>query len=191
MKDKTLEYYNENAEQFFQDTVEADMSHLYGRFLQKIPAGGRILDLGCGSGRDSRQFLDRGFRVTAVDGSAALCQLAERHIGQEVLCMDFGEMAFEECFDGVWACASLLHVPRDSIKGILARVSDALVPGGVLYACFKAGTGERNSGGRFFCDYSMGDMDRLFAPEDGWELCETFLTGDVREDREDQQWVNV
>lgn len=110
---RTLDYYNENAEAFFQNTACADMRHLYKRFLPLIPAGGRILDLGCGSGRDSRYFIEQGFQVTAADGSEALCRLASRYIGQEVLCMDFRDLAFKNCFDGVWACASLLHVPRE------------------------------------------------------------------------------
>jgi len=188
---KTLDYYNENAEAFFQDTACADMSHLYSRFLPLLPAGGRILDLGCGSGRDSRFFLEQGFQVTAVDGSEELCRLASRYIGREVLCMDFQDLAFENCFDGVWACASLLHVPRDSIKDILARIHRALARGGVLYASFKAGNGERTRGDRLFNDYSQEDMESLFAVEDGWEICENLLTGDVREGRENEQWVNV
>lgn len=192
MKDnRTIDYYNKNAEVFFQDTACADMSYLYQRFLPLIPVGGRILDLGCGSGRDSRYFLEQGFQVTAIDGSAELCRLASKYIGQEVLCMDFADLAFENCFDGVWACASLLHVPRDSIKDILARIHQALTCGCVLYASFKVGKGERIRGERFFNDYSQEDMKTLFTEEDGWEICENLLTGDVREGREDEQWVNV
>ena len=192
MKDnRTINYYNKNAEVFFQDTACADMSYLYKRFLPLLPDGGRILDLGCGSGRDSRYFLKQGYQVTAIDGSAELCRLASQYIGREVLCMDFGNLAFENRFDGVWACASLLHVPRDSIKDILARIHRALACGGVLYASFKAGKGERIRGERFFNDYGQEDMEFLFAEENGWEICENLLTGDVREGREDEQWVNV
>lgn len=149
------------------------MSHLYRRFLPLIPEGGRILDLGCGSGRDSRYFLEKGFQVTAIDGSAELCRLASKYIGQEVLCMDFADLAFENCFDGVWACASLLHVPRDSIKDILARIHRALACGGVLYASFKAGKGERTRGERFFSDYGQEDMGSL--------VCGRRRLGDLRE----------
>lgn len=105
--------------------------------------------------------------------------------------MDFADLAFEKCFDGVWACASLLHVPRDFIKDILARIHRALVRGGVLYAFFKEGKGERTHGERFFNDYSWEDMKTLFTEEDGWEICENLLTSDVREGRENEQWVNV
>lgn len=128
MKDnRTIDYYNKNAEVFFQDTACADMSYLYKQFLPLIPVGGRILDLGCGSGRDSRYFLEQGFQVTAIDGSAELCRLASKYIGQEVLCMVFRDLAFENCFDGVWACASLLHVPRDS-TGFYQRYPRAYLP---------------------------------------------------------------
>ena len=184
---RTINYYNENAEIFFQDTACADMSHLYQRFLPLIPAGGRILDLGCGSGRDSRYFLKQGYQVTAIDGSAELCRLASKYIGQEVLCIDFRDLAFENCFDGVWACASLLHVPRDSIKDILARIYRALACSGVLYASFRrTKESEPAESGS-----SMTTMKTLFTEEDGWEICENLLTGDVREGREGEQWVNV
>ena len=187
---QTLNYYNENAAAFCEGTLNADMSHLYGCFLQHVPAGGKILDLGCGSGRDSLAFLRKGYQVEAVDGSSELCRLASEFIGQPVRCMDFEELDYEEEFDGVWACASLLHVEKSRILSVLAKVHRALKPGGVMYFSFKRGTSERMAGERFFNDYTEDTVKNLFTTENGWQLLDLFITGDGREGREEEQWVN-
>ena len=187
---QTLNYYNENAAAFCEGTLNADMSHLYGCFLQHVPAGGKILDLGCGSGRDTLAFLRKGYQVEAVDGSSELCRLASEFIGQSVRCMDFEELDYEEEFDGVWACASLLHVEKSRISSVLAKVHRALKPGGVMYFSFKRGTLERIAGERFFNDYTEDTVKTLFTTENGWQLLDLFITGDVREGREGEQWVN-
>ena len=186
----TLNYYNENAAAFCEGTLHADMSHLYGCFLQHVPAGDKILDLGCGSGRDSLAFLRKGYQVEAVDGSSELCRLASEFIGQPVRCMDFEELDYEEEFDGVWACASLLHIEKASIQSVLAKVHRALKPGGVMYFSFKRGTSERMAGERFFNDYTEDTVKTLFTTENGWQLLDLFITGDVREGRKEEQWVN-
>src|SRR5512140_122033 len=108
----TLDYYEENAEAFDQRTRDVDMSPIYEEFLPLLPAGGYILDAGCGTGRDSAEFLKRGFRVLAMDASKAMVARAAKRIGQPVLNISFAQMQFDHEFDGVWACASLLHVPR-------------------------------------------------------------------------------
>ncbi|MBR4861248.1 MAG: class I SAM-dependent methyltransferase [Firmicutes bacterium] len=187
---QTLNYYNENAAAFCEGTLNADMSHLYGCFLQHIPAGGKILDLGCGSGRDSLAFLRKGYQVEAVDGSEELCRFAAEYIGQPVRCMDFEELDYEEEFDGVWACASLLHAPKSRIPSILSKIRRSLVPGGTLYFSFKHGDSERTKDGRFFNDYTEDTVKELFTAENGWEITELFVTGDVREGRGGEQWVN-
>ena len=189
MKNKTLDYYNQNAADFFEGTCSVDMSHLYEAFLQYIPDKGYILDLGCGSGRDSKHFTEKDYHVTAIDGSKELCALASKHIGQEVLCMDFAEVDFEDAFDGIWACASLLHVDRTSIKVVLARLHRSLKAGGTMYLSFKEGIGEREKDGRFFNDYTEDSLKILL------ESCEfsverMFITGDVREGRSSVKWVN-
>ena len=189
MKNKTLDYYNQNAANFFQGTCSADMSHLHGVFLQYIPNKGHILDLGCGSGRDSKHFLDKGYCVTAIDGSKELCTLASKHIGQEVLCMDFAEVEFEEAFDGIWACASLHHVDRTSIKDVLTRLYRALKAGGTMYLSFKEGTGEREKDGRFFNDYTEEGL-KILLESCGFTVEQMFITGDVREGRSGEKWVN-
>lgn len=191
IQSETLRYYNENAAKFCEGTLQADMSHLYGQFLCCIPAGGKILDLGCGSGRDSKYFLEHGYEVTAIDGSGELCKLASEYIGQPVYCMDFEELDEEAAYDGIWACASLLHAPKNRIPALLQKIHRALVFGGVLYVSFKRGDGERISGGRFFSDCTEEELEGLLTKADSkWEIIRLFTTGDVREGRSGEQWVN-
>ena len=153
---KTLKYYNDNAEAYIENTIHADVSNLYAHFLPKVPEGGSILDLGCGSGRDSKTFMSLGYHVTAIDGSEEFCKKAKENLGIDALCMRFEEICFEEEFNAVWACASLLHVPKNEIRNILQKVEKALNPEGILYMSFKYGTEERISGERTFsCFYNI------------------------------------
>ncbi|MCQ4636063.1 class I SAM-dependent methyltransferase [Anaerovorax odorimutans] len=188
--DKTIEYYDKNAKTFFDETCSSNMSHLYDSFLKYIPKNGTILDLGCGSGRDSKAFLDRGYQVTAVDASQQLCCLASAFIGQEVLCRKFEDLNFCDSFDGIWACASLLHVNKEDMPRILRKLSLALKREGVLYASFKYGDSQRTKGLRFFNDYTEADLDSLLCPETGFCCVEWSITGDVREGREGEKWLN-
>lgn len=190
MKDQTLNYYNENAEEFFTSTKDANMAELYKVFTSYLPLGGKILDLGCGSGRDSKHFIEMGYEITAIDGSKELCELASEYIGGEVLYMDFSEMDYDEQFDGVWACASLLHVDRKSIEGILKKVHRSIKSSGVMYASFKEGTKEREHNGRFFNDYTKETLAPLLE-SCGFIVEKMFITGDVRENRVSEKWVNV
>ena len=114
----TLDYYNVNADTYFEDTVRADVTSLYSHFEGLIKPGASILDLGCGSGRDSKHFLDAGFTVTAVDGSQELCKRAEMLLAVPVRNLLFQDLDYSEQFDAVWACASLLHVPRHDIQTV-------------------------------------------------------------------------
>ena len=115
---KTLEYYNENADKFILGTLNVDMMTIQKKFISYIPKGGKVLDLGCGSGRDSLFFKELGYDVTAIDGSAEMCIQAEKNIGQPVINMTFDKLDYEAEFDGIWACASLLHVPSRDISSL-------------------------------------------------------------------------
>ena len=199
MKDyekKTLDTYNETAQDFFNSTVGGDMTSLCDHFLECIDeslteeVAPCILDLGCGSGRDTRYFLTKGCRVTAIDGSAELCRLASDYTGIEVINQTFEELDYEEAFDGVWACASLLHVAKEDMHDMISRIERALKPGGIFYTCFKNGSYEEFRGGRYYSDYGKDDVAELFA-DTGMQIQETFLTGDVRDGRASEQWVNI
>lgn len=187
---ETLNYYNQNAASFIEGTRNADMSRQYHFFLKRLPTGGKLLDLGCGSGRDSAYFASQGFEVTAVDGSEELCKRVREIYGIHALCIRFEDISFEAEFDAVWACASLLHVKKADMPKVLSKVSAALKPGGVLYASFKYGSGERVCNGRFFNDYTENDLDVLLTAENQLSLLEYWITEDVRPERSGERWLN-
>jgi SAM-dependent methyltransferase len=189
--DKTVEYYNAKAREFFESTVNVDMTGHYREFLRLVPQGGRILDAGCGSGRDSLYFLNRGYRVTAFDASPVLAQMSSELIGQPVAVLRFQDLDFDEEFDGVWACASLLHVPRSEMPDVLQRLTRALKPNGVLYASFKYGDGEGERNGRFFNDYDERSFQLLLRNHPDLELVSFWVSEDVRPGREGEKWLNV
>lgn len=192
MVDETIEYYDSRAVDFARDTLKVDMNTLYAPFLAQVPAGGSILDAGCGAGRDARAFAQAGYRVTAFDASPALVAVARDVCGLAVACLRFESVDWVACFDGVWACASLLHVPRPELGAALSRLGLALVPGGVLYASFKYGTGERQHGGRRFTDLDeVGIATLLTEVALPLRLEQTWVTGDRRPGREAESWLNL
>ncbi|NLA70335.1 MAG: class I SAM-dependent methyltransferase [Clostridiales bacterium] len=190
-KKATLEYYNENAENYVNDTLNADMQEMYDWFLKYLSEGASILDLGCGTGRDSKFFLSKGFKVTAVDGSQTLCDFASEYIGQDVRCMLFEELDYENEFNGIWACASILHVPEAELPKIFNRMKNALRENGYIYISFKYGKGECVRKDRSFTDLTEESLNTLIAQIDNLEVVETKLTGDVREGRSSEQWLNA
>jgi len=186
-----INFYDQNAGEFFADTSEVDMAQLYGRFLPFLGEGTAILDAGCGSGRDALAFAKLGYSVTAFDASPALVVLAERHTGQPVHCLRFQDMTWQEAFDGIWACASLLHIPSAELPDVMDRLRTALKPGGILYASFKYGSGEREHQGRRFTDLDEPGLAGLLAQVPGLEPVETWTTGDLRPGRESERWLNT
>ena len=186
--DETLSYYNQNADAFVAGTQNADMSDQYRFFLKYLAPGGKLLDLGCGSGRDSAYFASQGFQVTAVDGSEELCRRVWEHYSIDAQCMRFEDLSFREEFDAVWACASLLHVKKGDISQVISKVSGALKPNGIFYASFKYGSNERVVDGRFFNDYTEQDLDTLLT--DQLILLEYWITEDVRPERSGEKWLN-
>jgi len=153
--DPNTEYYSQNARSFFDSTVNVDMSALHEAFLTKLPARASILDAGCGSGRDAKAFADRGHKVPAFDASAKFASLATQHCGFEVAVRRFTDIDEVEAYDGIWCCASLLHVPSTELPHCFARLWRALRPGGCLHVSFKLGDGEREHAGRRFTDAAL------------------------------------
>lgn len=201
-QERTISYYDENAATFCEGTRNADMSETRGRFLQYLKPNALILDAGCGSGRDSKFFMESGYRVVALDGSKEMCRQASAYLGQEVQCRRFEEIDERNVYDGIWACASLLHVPHELLPKVIARLIVALVDGGVLYASFKYGEEEREAGGRYFTDLREEGWKKVLEEAEEemkgnkseskkLETVECFVTGDVREGRGGEKWLNV
>ena len=118
MSNTTISYYDKNALSYCISTFNVDMTDIYSRFERYLPHGGSILDFGCGSGRDSYHFIQAGYSVTAIDASKQICTFASKRIGQEVIQMRFSDIRYEDSFDGIWACASLLHVSESELQNI-------------------------------------------------------------------------
>ena len=185
-----IEYYNINADEFFAGSVDADMSAWRDRFIKYLPDGGRILDAGCGSGRDSKAFIKKGFSVVAFDASREMCKRASKLLGMEVWQIRFEEMSFDDEFDGVWACASLLHVPAADMADVINRIWTGLREGGYFYASFKYGDGETTKGERTFTNHTEETVTNLLKNA-GFTVIECGTSMDVRPGRESEKWINV
>jgi cyclopropane fatty-acyl-phospholipid synthase-like methyltransferase len=188
---KTIEYYNNNSEEFLKGTVNADMKYWQDRFLSYLKPGDKILDAGCGSGRDSKYFLDKNMEVVSFDASIKMCEYASKNIGSEVKCMKFEDIDYVNEFNGIWACASLIHVRKKDMKSIIVKLRDALKDKGILYASFKLGNKEEERNGRFFNDYTLEELKELVECMDEFEILELVETGDVRENHRNEYWVNI
>ncbi len=189
--DITLKYYEENAEAFSEGTRLAEIGGPRELFLKELPEGARILDLGCGSGRDSRFFLERGYRVDAADGSEELCRIASEYAGIPVRQMRFQELDDVGVYDGIWACASILHVPKAELPNVLERIARALKKGGILYTSFKNGDFEGVRNGRYFTDFTEETLRKFWHGVSGLELFAIWATRDVRPGREEELWLNL
>jgi len=213
------EYYRQNAQRFFTDTVSVDMSALYPHFVDFLPPGARILDAGCGSGRDVKAFSEMGFDVEAFDASAELVALARQLSGKPVVQMRFQDVDAIERYDGIWCCASLLHVSDTELPEVMTKLAIALKPGGVWYLSFKHGRGEREKDGRRFTDMDAAGLQKRVeginsvgggilaknkmgikkeaGSEDATgsrfalETTKIWQTGDVRIGRGDEVWLNA
>jgi len=187
----TLKYYNEHAKAFADSTANLEFTKFQDKFLSYIKPGARVLDFGCGSGRDTKYFLDKGFQVDAVDGSSELVKMASEYAQIEVKQMLFQELQAVGVYDGIWACSSILHLTGDELVDVMERMEKALVSKGIIYMSFKYGTEENERKGRHFTDMTedkmKGMLDKvgLFMTEDVW------VTSDVRPGREDEKWLNV
>ena len=188
---ETIAHYNTNAEQFRRDTLHVDMSILYEPFVKLVPEGGKVLDAGCGSGRDSLYFKRHGYKVEAFDASSEMCRLASTLIDQPVNLKAFDDVDWISEFDGIWACASLVHVRRDSIDAVLERLCRALRPNGVMFVSFKLRDEEWEQKGRFFNGYSENSLRKLIKRQAELLPISIWVSDDARPERNDEKWLNA
>ena len=187
----TLDYYDQNAENFIESTQAVDMHLAQDRFLALLPPESRILDFGCGSGRDTRYFLEKNHAVDATDGSAEICRLASAFTGIPVKQMLFQELSAVKEYDGIWACSSILHLPKLELSDVFEKMSRALKEKGVIYTSFKYGSFEGERKGRYFTDFSEETFREFLQQLPELEIEDYWVTADVRPDRADEKWLNL
>jgi SAM-dependent methyltransferase len=188
---KTLDYYNQNASQYSEGTYDADVSLLQQEFMSRLKPGSLILDFGCGSGRDTRSFLDHGFQVEATDGSEELCRIASAHTGISVRQMLFQDLHEQNRYDGIWACASILHLNKTDLQQVLQQMADALKDQGIAYISFKYGDFEGIRNERYFTYLKEDSLQAMLDQIPSLSLTKEWITGDVRQDRHSEQWLNA
>lgn len=185
----TIEYYNNNSNEFIENTINLNMSDLYKKFEAYLYPGNKILDLGCGSGRDSRYFKTRGYDVVAVDPSEKMCQATRKIADISVLQMKAEDMVFKNKFDGIWACASLLHIKKDEMQSVIIRLLDNLVDGGIIYASWKYGDMEIVNDGKYLCYMTDQSLNNLFAEVISAVVLDIWISNDTQ--GRNEKWINV
>ncbi|MBO5088710.1 MAG: class I SAM-dependent methyltransferase [Lachnospiraceae bacterium] len=160
-------------------------------FLDYIPVGGKILDFGCGSGRDAKYFLSKGYNVDAIDGSVELCKIASDYTGIAVKQMLFEELDAVEEYDGIWACASILHVTKEQLPDIIRKIATATKKNGAVYLSFKYGDFEGVKNGRYFTYLTEESFEDIVHNIPTLMIDKIWITTDVRAGRGDGQWLNL
>lgn len=191
MNKETIDYYNKNAESFSHNTVNVKFTDIEDRFLTQLSKHALILDFGCGAGRDTKYFLDQEYYVDAIDGSEELCRLASEYTGIEVKHMYFQDFHEQNKYDGIWACASLLHLNQSDLEAVLSDLSDAIKDDGVIYASFKYGTFEGMRNGRYFNDMNEDKFYKTLKHVDSLKIINQWISSDARPGRGEEKWLNV
>ncbi len=186
----TIDYYQQNADEFFNGTINVDMTAIYQHFTKDLPSGSLILDAGCGSGRDSKAFLDMGYQVEAFDASSEMVKRASVYTGLDVKCSVFDDVNVVNKYDAIWCCASLLHVPEDELPNTLTKLASALKANGIWYLSFKYGDSQREKGGRLFTDINDERLFRMIQSLPMISIQSSWITEDQRPERK-EKWLNA
>ena len=190
----SIDYYNRYAVPYYEETVDASMEEVMKPFVELLSeesGNAEVLDLGCGSGRDTLLLEEYGFYVTPMDGSEEMCKLAEVNTDKEVLQMTYDEMEFDDVFDGIWACASLIHLTEDEMRKVMKKLVQALKENGVLYFSVHRGDRDGIYHGRYFHDYNRRELQSLMEEYPELEVVDIWTTQDVRSEKSDKLWLNV
>lgn len=188
----TLAYYRENSAMYFRETLpNIAQLPLLRRFVELLPSHGHVLDLGCGSGRDSRFLLDRGFRVTAVDASPEMAGLAAEYLKHPVRVQRAENLGEINKYDGIWTCAGLVHIPKSLMGMTFSRILCALKPGGIWFTSFKSGETEKvDDIRRPFNNYSRPAIVQLLDNFSEATICDIYESTSLLRAKK-QQWLNV
>lgn len=187
----TIAYYNSHAQEYIDKTRDLDDCRTADYFLSLLPHSARILDFGCGSGKDLKYFRDHGFRAEGTDGSDEICYRASQYTGTKVRKLGFLDLGDLESFDGIWARASIMHLKRSELPVVFYRMCNALVDGGIIYTSFPYGNFEGMKNG---CWYTYMDENRIrkitdsinkLSIEDAW------FSRDARSEETQITWMNL
>jgi len=187
--DINSKYYTENADGFISNTMNCDMSVQYAFFEKHLNNAKTIMDLGFGSGRDSLYFMSKGYDVYSIDPTKEFCDRAINLGLKHVYNIYAQDMDFEDMFGGIWACASLLHVPSSDLNDVFKKCAKSLKKNGIMYASFKLGNFEGERKGRYFLDLDEESLN-VYLSNTGLSVKEKTISIDVRPDRE-EKWLNV
>lgn len=190
-KVQTINFYDNNAQEFFKTTINVEFEQQRNMLTQYLNKGDYILDFGCGSGRDTKAFLEDGFSVDATDGSAELVKIATKYTGIKVKQLLFSELSSQNIYNAIWACASILHLSKHDLLDIFYKLNIALKPNGYLYTSFKYGEFEGIRNGRFFSDFTESSFRTFISHQNFFNIIQTEITNDVRVGRETEKWLNV
>ena len=182
----TMGFYDGDPEGYARSTLGCDVTSIRRRFTGMLRPGSRVLDLGCGSGRDTAALREEGFDVVPVDGSEGMCRVASSFTGSEVRHLDIMDLDYVSEFDGVWACASLLHLRPEQLDGAMGLIRRSLRDGGMLFLSFKSGCFRGVRDGRWYTDLTSEDVASL-AGRTGFEVADIWGSTDPR----GTQWVNA
>ncbi len=186
-----ISYYDEDECDFLSTTQNLDMTSSIIPFLDGIKKGGLILDVGCGSGRDSKFFLDKGYAVIAIEPSVKNRNYASALLKQDVLNIKVEDITFEDTFDGVWACASLLHLDREKLKLSFNLLYKALKKGGIMYASFKCRDEDFIKDKCSFTCFTADKLSSFIKEYTPFQIISIHNTSDVREERKGDEWINI
>jgi len=187
----SIDYYNTNAKGFITSTFSANMEQMYQGFLQFLEPGASILDIGCGSGRDSLWFKNKGYKVWAFDGSEEMVKHCKPFLGDNVCLATFEDYQTTQLFDGIWACASLLHVKREQLKEVVDKYTSLLIDGGIFFMSYKIREEDYEKDGRQFTNFTEASLEKFVDGCQSLYIESITATVDVREGRQDEGWISV
>lgn len=184
-----MDYYERNSQKFIESTLNLDVGPLYASFKKYLKPGDKVLDLGCGPGRDLKYFSSK-YQVIGLEPSPALSLYAKNYSGAQVIQSRIEDFRTTEKFNGIWACASLLHIPSRDLAEVFQKIEGLLTEEGVLFASFKYGDFEGIRNDRYFTNMTEESLSKV-VNESSLNIKEMWVTRDLRETREDEKWLNI